>query len=161
MDFFWRWQLQLTKASVFVNGAELCMRDCAKRWWLVFQVFVCHENGTKEVLGSLTAVFFRKSFLVTFFMVRLENWQLVNLVCTWRNFRKFLNFFLLLVEDGFRCLEIRRNPLASCWLAGWSFFFLLFFSWLRLHGSSRENLADRGFGLWRCISTASFLSFLV
>jgi hypothetical protein len=31
MDFFWRWQLQLTKASVFVNGAELCMRDCAKR----------------------------------------------------------------------------------------------------------------------------------
>jgi hypothetical protein len=45
------------------------------------------------------------------------------------------------------------------WLAGWSFFFLLFFSWLRLHGSTRENLADRGFGLWRCMSTASFLSF--
>jgi len=62
-------------------------------------------------------------------MVRLENWQLVNLVCTWRNFRKFLNFFLLLVEDGFRCLEIRRNPLAG-WLAGWlagvSFFFCFF-----------------------------------
>jgi hypothetical protein len=46
-------------------------------------------------------------------------------------------------------------------LAGWSFFFLLFFSWLRLHGSSSENLADRGFGLWRRIPTASFLSFLV
>ncbi len=45
------------------------------------------------------------------------------------------------------------------WLAGWSFFFLPFFSWLRLHGSSRENLADRGFGLWRCIPTASFPFF--
>ncbi len=103
-------------------------------------------------------------FLGCIFMIRLENWQLVNFVCTWRNFLKFLNFFLLLVEDGFQDFVVLRYegiPWLVGWLAGWSFFFLLFFSWLRLHGSSRENLADHGFGLWRCILTASFLSFLV
>ncbi len=48
----------------------------------MFQVIVCHENGTEEVLGSLTVDFFQKKILVAFFMVRPENRQLVNLVCT-------------------------------------------------------------------------------
>ncbi len=56
--FFLALAIAVGKRFSFVNGAELCMRDCAKRRWLVFQVFVCHENGTKEMLGSLTAVFF-------------------------------------------------------------------------------------------------------